>query len=110
MEETFNLANEVYYNQQKEDVPMCQEPGCNNPAIECRIPPVFDKEYPEWDKETYEYYCSEHAGGHGFCCRCGEFIAGWIGNDDLCENCRSDVEYNEYDDEDDDIDYFDFND
>ena len=102
---SFNLAMKAEFEQRSTDVPMCQHPGCQNSAIQCTIPPVYDKNHPEWENESYEYYCHTHAAEHGYCCCCGTFIAGWIENDDVCENCRDEIDNNEREED----EYFDDN-
>ena len=105
---SYSLALQVDFEQKRNDVPMCQHPGCQNSAIQCTIPNGFDLETNEPYDESYEYFCPEHAAEEGFCCCCGTFIAGWIENDDMCENCRYQVN-SDFDDGEND-DYLDISD
>jgi hypothetical protein len=89
---SFNLAWQVEYEQRHTDVMICQHEGCQSPAIQCTIPGGIDLETGESYDESYEYFCPKHAVENGFCCCCGTFIAGWIENDDMCENCRDQVD------------------
>lgn len=92
---TYQLANELYYNEQETDVPQCQEYGCDQSAIEC----VVELDQPK------EYYCPYHAAEHGYCCCCGVFIAGWVDDYDMCDICKGQIES----DNDDEMDYNEFN-
>ncbi len=95
MNDTFNIAMSIHFDDQTKDVPMCQEKGCEHGAIQCEI-----------DKNTHEYYCPYHAAEHGYCCCCGTFIAEWRDFSDMCENCEEqtrdniDTDTDEYFDDD----------
>jgi len=97
------------YDNFEEDYPesepsthLCEEPGCYNKAIECRII-VYGFDVFDWKRfslsyvwylirtegwrafwgllrdgfmDTHDYYCSDHAGDKGYCWSCGEFCSG----------------------------------
>ena len=85
------LALRANIDQDQTDVRVCQHPGCQNGAIECVLPPVHDKQYPEWDKEDYVFYCHKHAAESGFCHICGSFIGGINDFTTICDICRDEI-------------------
>lgn len=104
-DDTYNLSQGYLFDEQDSDVPMCQEPNCQNSAIECEIPGGYDHKTESEYAESYMYYCPDHARENGFCCVCGTFIAGWRDFSDMCENCEIEVR-DDWDDEDEYDEYF----
>ena len=77
------------------DVPMCQEPGCDNGSILCWY-------MANDDDEVHEYFCPIHAGQIGFCPHCGLLLENEIEFGNLCNNCQEQTDQNESDEFDDD--------
>ena len=81
------------------DMIVCQSPGCQEEAIECRIKPgsVVD-----------DHLCPQHASEAGYCACCGDFWAGVNSFDfaksGLCEHCEAELEAESEEIDDDDID------
>jgi len=66
---------------------LCEEPGCDEQAIEC---------YLNDDADTVEHFCPIHCYKNGYCYGCGNFFCGMEDFDfnnpsHLCFNCRTEV-------------------
>lgn len=99
---TSNIADGFRYNEGQDNQIKCQEKGCNRAGnVKCQLPGSFNDLTKKFEPDTYEYFCWEHAGKNGYCHCCGTFIAGWIDDGTLCDNCRDEIKANDTDYDDD---------
>lgn len=88
----------------------CQHPDCESTNVrECFYPTESGV------TENSEYYCTKHAGEHGFCYLCGqlwggvetfEFAVIYGGIEGVCENCEAELREDLDDWQEDEDDYF----
>lgn len=75
---------------------VCQHEGCTDDGlVECYLPDTDTSGEPDF------YICPPHCQSEGFCYGCGGFFAGIetfdFSSDGLCDNCRSQGDYDDDD-------------
>lgn len=79
--------------------PKCEHEGCESAGRLCVIEGMSGGERDDVE----EWYCGDHAQEHGYCYGCGGFFSGIESFDfsrsGLCDNCASNLDFDDPDDE-----------
>jgi hypothetical protein len=88
----------------EEEIHICENEGCSHKGFACYLPGDYNEETKEFQEDSIEYLCCEHAEEQGYCMGCGTFIAGTgmeFRNNGYCDNCWDEIRASEFDDEED---------
>lgn len=84
---------------------ICENEECSHKGFACWLPGDYNEDKGEFEEDSIEYLCAEHAKEQGYCIGCGEFIAGTgmeFRNNGFCDNCYDEIR-SDSDDWDDDL-------